>query len=227
MSKVLRIEDAEIYQGENLVLSKVNLTLQHADFKYIIGKTGSGKSSLLKTLYADIPLKSGEAEVAGYNLRTIKKSEVPFLRRKIGIVFQDFQLLPDRNVEENLLFVLRATGWTDKNQMNTRVEEVLSRVGLINKGYKMPHQISAGEQQRVVIARSLLNDPELLLADEPTGNLDPDTSDEILQLMKEINSQTGTAILFATHDYRLIQKYPFTVVRCFQGEVVEHQILTR
>ena len=227
MSKVLRIEDAEIYQGENLVLSKVNLTLQHADFKYIIGKTGSGKSSLLKTLYADIPLKSGEAEAAGYNLRTIKKSEVPFLRRKIGIVFQDFQLLPDRNVEENLLFVLRATGWTDKNQMNTRVEEVLSRVGLINKGYKMPHQISAGEQQRVVIARSLLNDPELLLADEPTGNLDPDTSDEILQLMKEINSQTGTAILFATHDYRLIQKYPFTVVRCFQGEVVEHQILTR
>jgi cell division transport system ATP-binding protein len=225
METVIQIENADIYQGKHLVLKKVNFTLAKGEFKYIIGKTGSGKSSLLKTLYADIPLQLGFGVVAGYDLKLMKDKDVPFLRRKIGIVFQDFQLLTDRNIEENLLFVLKATGWEDLPKMKEKIEEVLSSVGLKNKLHKMPHELSGGEQQRVVIARALLNDPELILADEPTGNLDPDTSDDIMNLLKNINQNTGTAVLFATHDYRLIQKFPFTVVRCIEGELLEHSLI--
>jgi len=225
METVIQIENADIYQGKHLVLKKVNFTLAKGEFKYIIGKTGSGKSSLLKTLYADIPLQLGFGLVAGYDLKLMKDKDVPFLRRKIGIVFQDFQLLTDRNIEENLLFVLKATGWEDLPKMKEKIEEVLSSVGLKNKLHKMPHELSGGEQQRVVIARALLNDPELILADEPTGNLDPDTSDDIMNLLKNINQNTGTAVLFATHDYRLIQKFPFTVVRCIEGELLEHSLI--
>lgn len=225
METVIQIENADIYQGKHLVLKKVNFNLSKGEFKYIIGKTGSGKSSLLKTLYADIPLQVGFGLVADYDLKLLKDKDVPFLRRKIGIVFQDFQLLTDRNVEENLLFVLKATGWEDQAKMNEKIEEVLSGVGLKHKLHKMPHELSGGEQQRVVIARALLNDPALILADEPTGNLDPDTSDDIMNLLKTINQNTGTAILFATHDYRLIQKFPFTVVRCIEGELLEHSLI--
>ena len=225
METVIQIENADIYQGKHLVLKKVNFTLSKGEFKYIIGKTGSGKSSLLKTLYADIPLQVGFGLVADYDLKLLKDKDVPFLRRKIGIVFQDFQLLTDRNIEENLLFVLKATGWEDLSKMKEKIEEVLSGVGLKHKLHKMPHELSGGEQQRVVIARALLNDPELILADEPTGNLDPDTSDDIMNLLKTINQNTGTAVLFATHDYRLIQKFPFTVVRCIEGELLEHSLI--
>lgn len=225
METLIQIENADIYQGKHLVLKKVNFTLSKGEFKYIIGKTGSGKSSLLKTLYADIPLQVGFGLVADYDLKLLKDKDVPFLRRKIGIVFQDFQLLTDRNVEENLLFVLKATGWEDSSKMKEKIEEVLSGVGLKHKLHKMPHELSGGEQQRVVIARALLNDPELILADEPTGNLDPDTSDDIMNLLKTINQNTGTAVLFATHDYRLIQKFPFTVVRCIEGELLEHSLI--
>jgi len=225
METVIQIENADIYQGKHLVLKKVNFRLSKGEFKYIIGKTGSGKSSLLKTLYADIPLQVGFGLVADYDLKLLKDKDVPFLRRKIGIVFQDFQLLTDRNVEENLLFVLKATGWEDSSKMKEKIEEVLSGVGLKHKLHKMPHELSGGEQQRVVIARALLNDPELILADEPTGNLDPDTSDDIMNLLKTINQNTGTAVLFATHDYRLIQKFPFTVVRCIEGELLEHSLI--
>ena len=224
METVIQIENADIYQGKHLVLKKVNFTLAKGEFKYIIGKTGTGKSSLLKTLYADIPLQVGFGLVADYDLKLLKDKDVPYLRRKIGIVFQDFQLLTDRNVEENLHFVLKATGWEDQDKMKEKIEEVLSSVGLKNKLHKMPHELSGGEQQRVVIARALLNDPELILADEPTGNLDPDTSDDIMNLLKTINQNTGTAVLFATHDYRLIQKFPFTVVRCIEGELLEHSL---
>ena len=224
METVIQIENADIYQGKHLVLKKVNFTLAKGEFKYIIGKTGTGKSSLLKTLYADIPLQVGFGLVADYDLKLLKDKDVPYLRRKIGIVFQDFQLLTDRNVEENLHFVLKATGWEDQAKMKEKIEEVLSSVGLKNKLHKMPHELSGGEQQRVVIARALLNDPELILADEPTGNLDPDTSDDIMNLLKTINQNTGTAVLFATHDYRLIQKFPFTVVRCIEGELLEHSL---
>jgi cell division transport system ATP-binding protein len=225
METVIQIENADIYQGKHLVLKKVNFRLSKGEFKYIIGKTGSGKSSLLKTLYADIPLQVGFGLVADYDLKLLKDKDVPFLRRKIGIVFQDFQLLTDRNIEENLLFVLKATGWEDLSKMKEKIEEVLSGVGLKHKLHKMPHELSGGEQQRVVIARALLNDPELILADEPTGNLDPDTSDDIMNLLKTINQNTGTAVLFATHDYRLIQKFPFTVVRCIEGELLEHSLI--
>lgn len=225
MEAVIEFKDADIYQGKNLILHNVNFTLDKGEFKYIIGKTGSGKSSLLKTIYADIPFIAGRAHVAGYDLSKISNKEVPFLRRKLGIVFQDFQLLTDRSVNDNLEFVMQATGWTDKARIKVNIGEVLSNVGLENKGHKLPHELSGGEQQRVVIARALLNDPELILADEPTGNLDPETSDEILNLLMNINKNTGTAVLFATHDYRLIQKFPFTVVRCFQGELLEHKVL--
>ena len=225
METVIQIENADIYQGKHLVLKKINFTLQQGEFKYIIGKTGSGKSSLLKTLYADIPLQSGFGIVADYDLKLIKAKDVPFLRRKIGIVFQDFQLLTDRNVKENLEFVMKATGWEDEAKIMQKIEEVLASVSLQNKKHKMPHELSGGEQQRVVIARALLNDPELILADEPTGNLDPDTSDDIMNLLKSINQSTGTAVLFATHDYRLIQKFPFTVVRCIEGELLEHNLI--
>lgn len=227
MSKVIELKDVDIFQEENLILNDINFNLEEGEFKYIIGKTGSGKSSLLKTLYADVPLKSGEARVADYDLKNIKTKDIPFLRRKIGIVFQDFQLLSDRNVRDNLMFVMEATGWTDKAKMDANIAEVLNDVGLESKLYSMPHQLSGGEQQRVVIARALLNDPILILADEPTGNLDPDTSDDIMNLLININKKTNTAILFATHDYRLIQKFPFTVVRCYEGELLEHNLINR
>jgi cell division transport system ATP-binding protein len=202
----ISITKAIIHQGTTAVLQDVNLQVSEGEFVYLIGRTGSGKSSLLKTLYGELPLQEGEANIAGYNLKGLLKKDVPFLRRKLGIVFQDFQLLTDRNVLENLMFVLRATGWTNKHEMLDRCKAVLEKVGLQTKDYKIPAELSGGEQQRLVIARALLNEPKVMLADEPTGNLDPEVSDEIMALMKSI-AREGTAILMATHDYRLIQKF--------------------
>lgn len=207
----ISLKNVQIFQGKHLILKDVNLNIQAGEFVYMIGKTGSGKSSLLKTLYADIPLKDGEGEVVGENLVGLKTKQVPFLRRKLGIVFQDFQLLSDRSIHDNLFFVLKATGWDSKKKMDERVAEVLDMVGLKTKGHKYPHELSGGEQQRVVIARALLNRPELILADEPTGNLDPETSEEIIRLMMNI-SRTGTAMLVATHDYVILNKYPARTV---------------
>jgi len=217
---IIKIENANIFQGGGLVLSKVNLTIKKGQFSYLVGKTGSGKSSLIKTLYADLELNDGKAEVLGYQINGIKEKEIPFLRRKIGVVFQDFQLLTDRNITDNLFFVLKATGWKDKVKINARIIDVLTRVGMKTKGFKMPYQLSGGEQQRIAIARALLNDPELIIADEPTGNLDPKTSEEIMDLLMEI-SQNGRAILMATHDYSLILKYPATMLKCDQGKIFE------
>jgi cell division transport system ATP-binding protein len=202
----ISITKAIIHQGTTAVLQDVNLQVSEGEFVYLIGRTGSGKSSLLKTLYGELPLQEGEANIAGYNLKGLLKKDVPFLRRKLGIVFQDFQLLTDRNVLENLMFVLRATGWTNKHEMLDRCKAVLEKVGLQTKDYKIPAELSGGEQQRLVIARALLNEPKVMLADEPTGNLDPEVSDEIMALLKSI-AREGTAILMATHDYRLIQKF--------------------
>ncbi len=217
---IIKIEDANIFQDGGLVLSKVNLTIDKGQFSYLVGKTGSGKSSLLKTLYADLELNSGKAEVLGYQINGIKEKEIPFLRRKIGVVFQDFQLLTDRSIRDNLYFVLKATGWKDKAKMKTRITEVLTRVGMKTKGFKMPYQISGGEQQRIAIARALLNDPELIIADEPTGNLDPKTAEEIMDLLIQI-SKNGRAILMATHDYSLILKYPASMLKCDGGMIFE------
>jgi cell division transport system ATP-binding protein len=202
----ISITKAIIHQGTTAVLQDVNLQVSEGEFVYLIGRTGSGKSSLLKTLYGELLLQEGEANIAGYNLKGLLKKDVPFLRRKLGIVFQDFQLLTDRNVLENLMFVLRATGWTNKHEMLDRCKAVLEKVGLQTKDYKIPAELSGGEQQRLVIARALLNEPKVMLADEPTGNLDPEVSDEIMALLKSI-AREGTAILMATHDYRLIQKF--------------------
>jgi cell division transport system ATP-binding protein len=202
----ISITKAIIHQGTTAVLQDVNLQVSEGEFVYLIGRTGSGKSSLLKTLYGELPLQEGEANITGYNLKGLLKKDVPFLRRKLGIVFQDFQLLTDRNVLENLMFVLRATGWTNKHEMLDRCKAVLEKVGLQTKDYKIPAELSGGEQQRLVIARALLNEPKVMLADEPTGNLDPEVSDEIMALLKSI-AREGTAILMATHDYRLIQKF--------------------
>ncbi|MFH1000788.1 MAG: ATP-binding cassette domain-containing protein [Bacteroidota bacterium] len=217
---VISIRNAEIFQQDLLVLKEVNLEIRKGDFFYVIGKTGSGKSSLLKTLYADLPLISGEANVVGYDLHSIKNKEIPFLRRKLGIVFQEFQLLQDRNIEENLFFVMRATGWKDKAAMKEHAEKVLSKVGLQNKGFKMPHQVSGGEQQRIGIARALINNPVLILADEPTGNLDPQSSEGIMELLFEI-SKNDCAVLMATHDYALFSKYPSTTYICEQGKFLK------
>lgn len=203
METVIQIENADIYQGKHLVLKKINFTLQQGEFKYIIGKTGSGKSSLLKTLYADIPLQSGFGIVADYDLKLIKAKDVPFLRRKIGIVFQDFQLLTDRNVKENLEFVMKATGWEDEAKIMQKIEEVLASVALQNKKHKMPHELSGGEQQRVVIARALLNDPELILADEPTGNLDGKTAHFVFNLLLDLAKENRSTIVLVTHDNQL------------------------
>lgn len=219
-TSIVKISEAKIFQNENLILSDVNLDIKLGDFVYLIGKTGSGKSSLLKTLYGDIQLKEGEGTVADFNLKTLKTKKIPFLRRKIGIVFQDFQLLTDRSINENLLFVLKATGWKDKQKMEIQIRKVLAYVGLETKGFKFPHQLSGGEQQRVSIARALLNDPELILADEPTGNLDPGTTQEILMLLYEI-SQKGKAILMATHDYANMQAFSSRVIKCEGGKVIE------
>jgi len=217
---VVHLKDVNVYQSDLLVLSNVNVNIHPGEFVYLIGKTGSGKSSLLKTLYADLPLKEGEANVAGFNLKKLKSKEIAFLRRKIGIIFQDFQLLTDRSVSENLLFVMKATGWKNRSLMDKRLEEVLNLVELGTKHYKMPHELSGGEQQRIVIARALINDPVLILADEPTGNLDPEISDEILRLLVKI-SEAGTAVLMATHDYRLIEKFPAKILKVEQGKVNE------
>jgi cell division transport system ATP-binding protein len=219
---IIEISKASVYQKNILILANVNVKIDKGEFVYLIGKTGTGKSSLLKMLYADLPLINGEATVADFNLKTIKNKEIPFLRRKIGIVFQDFQLLIDRSVSDNLLFVMRATGWKDNNKMQLRLSEVLDKVGLVNKGFKMPHQLSGGEQQRVVIARALLNDPEIIFADEPTGNLDPETSEGIMQLLFDI-SKTGRAVLMATHDYSLFEKFPSRTLKCEDGCVIETQ----
>lgn len=219
LDKIVEIKNASIYRGDHLVLMDVELTINKGDFVYLIGKTGSGKSSLLKLLYGAIPLKDGEGEVAGFNLRKLKSSQVPFLRRKLGIVFQDFELLTDRSVNQNLKFVLRATGWKDKKKMQERMQEVLEKVGLGTKGYKLPHELSGGEQQRVAIARALLNDPDLILADEPTGNLDPGTTEEILNLLHEI-SQNGRAVIMATHDYVHMKKFSSRTVKCENSHVI-------
>lgn len=218
---IVSLQNANIFQGKTLILSQVNFQVQKGEFVYMIGKTGSGKSSLLKTLYGDIYLKQGEGQVAGFDLKTLKWQTVPLLRRNLGIVFQDFRLLTDRNIYDNLEFVLKATGWRDKALMKEKIENVLSKVGLKNKGFKMPYEMSGGEQQRVDIARALLNNPKLILADEPTGNLDPDTTDEIMQLLFNICRDYHTAFIMATHDYGIIHKYPARVVRIEQGSVRE------
>ncbi len=217
---MLQLQDATIFQRENLILSDINLDIQKGDFNYIIGKTGSGKSSLMKTLYGDLPLQNGKGSIVGFDLQKLKEKEIPFLRRKIGIVFQDFQLLNDRSVFENLLFVLKATGWKGKNQMGAKINEVLEKVDMKTKGFKMPYQLSGGEQQRVAIARALLNTPEMILADEPTGNLDPKTSVEIMNVLEEIN-KAGITILMATHDYALILKFPHKTIKCEAGKIFE------
>ena len=213
---IVRIEDACIFQDEKTILSDLSLKIDKGEFVYMVGRTGSGKSSLLKTLYGDLPLKMGKIRIAGYDINGIKRKQIPQLRRKLGIIFQDFQLFTDRTVAENLQFVMKATGWKDKAKMKSRISEVLMRVGLGAVDKKMPHQLSGGEQQRVVIARALINEPLLLIADEPTGNLDPEVSDGIFKTFMEIN-KSGTAILMATHDYHLIQNYPKRVLKCGSG----------
>ena len=217
---VLALEHADIYQEKKLVLGDVSFQINKGEFAYLIGRTGSGKSSLLKTLYADLWLQNGKGFVAGYALDALKPRDVPQLRRKIGIVFQDFQLFFDRSVEENLKFVLKATGWSNKTEMNNRIADVLMQVGLGTAQKKMPHQLSGGEQQRVVVARAMLNEPQILIADEPTGNLDPSVSDQIMKVFQAINN-AGTAVLMATHNYELLNKYPARVLRCQDGQVIE------
>lgn len=219
---IIEIKNASIYQGDSEVLRNVNVTVSKGEFVYLVGKTGTGKSSLLKTMYGELPLKEGEGVVAGYNLRQLTWKTVPYLRRSLGVVFQDFQLLTDRNVNENLKFVLRATGWKDEKLMNEKIADVLDKVGLKSKGFKMPFEMSGGEQQRVDVARALLNSPKLILADEPTGNLDPETSDEIMQLLFHISKDYGTAIVMATHDYIVINKFPARMLRTEMGEVIDN-----
>lgn len=217
---VIELEKASIFQQNTLILSDINLVINNAEFVYLIGYTGSGKTTLLKLLYAELNLEQGNAKIAGFDLNKITDKEIPFLRRKLGIVFQDFQLLTDRSAYENLYFVLKATAWKNKAEMDTRINEVLELVGLGTKSFKMPFELSGGEQQRLVIARALLNHPEVILADEPTGNLDPTTSDEIMKLLHDI-SKLGTTVLMATHDYRLIQKFEGRILKCEKGRIEE------
>lgn len=218
--KIIELIGCNIWQQDHLVLTGVNLSVNKGEFVYLVGRVGSGKTSLIKTLNVQLPLKEGTGFVAGYNLSEIKTREIPYLRRKTGIVFQDFQLLIDRSVNDNLEFVLRATGWKDRNDIEKRISEVLEKVGLGLKGYKMPHQLSGGEQQRVVIGRALLNDPEIILADEPTGNLDPETSEGIIRLLRDI-SNTGRAVIIATHNYTIVKKFSARTIKCENGRMEE------
>ncbi len=217
---VLELKNAAIYQTDNLVLSDVTVSVDKGEFVYLIGKTGTGKSSFMKTLYGDLPLKEGEGHIVGYDLATLKEKDIPFLRRKLGVVFQDFKLLNDRTVSDNLRFVLTATGWKDKAAMESKINEVLDKVDMKTKAFKYPYQLSGGEQQRVAIARALLNDPELILADEPTGNLDPQTSVEVMEVLRDIN-KNGNTILMATHDYALLLKYPSKTLKCDESQIFE------
>ncbi|MBD0375282.1 MAG: ATP-binding cassette domain-containing protein [Flavisolibacter sp.] len=219
---IISLRNATIYQGNSPILQNVNLSVDKGEFVYLVGKTGTGKSSLLKTLYGELPLKEGEGTVVGFDLCKLDWKKVPYLRRNLGVIFQDFQLLTDRNVNENLKFVLRATGWKDDKLMNEKIADVLDKVGLRSKGFKMPFEMSGGEQQRVDIARALLNSPRLILADEPTGNLDPETSDDIMQLLFHISKDYGTSIVMATHDYIVIRKFPARMVKTEQGKVLDN-----
>lgn len=221
---VVSVNHANIYQGSSLILSDVNFTVNRGEFVYLVGKTGTGKSSLLKTLYGELPLTEGDATVVGYNLREMNWKKVPFLRRNLGVVFQDFQLLTDRNVNENLRFVLRATGWKDEKLIEEKIADVLDKVGLKSKGFKMPFELSGGEQQRIDIARALLNSPKLILADEPTGNLDPETSDEIMQLLFHISRDYGTSVIMATHDFIVISKFPSRMLKTESGKVYDSAV---
>ena len=224
--KILELRHANIYQGDSQVLNDVNISVNKGEFVYLVGKTGTGKSSLLKTLYGDLALREGEGMVAGFNLKEMDWKKVPFLRRNLGVVFQDFQLLNDRNVNNNLKFVLKATGWKDEKLMDEKIADVLDKVGLKSKGFKMPFEMSGGEQQRVDVARALLNSPKLILADEPTGNLDPETSDEIMQLLFRIAKDYGTAIVMATHDYVVINKFPARLIKTERGKVVDNATIS-
>ena len=217
---IISLSDVQIFQKDALILKDVNIEIEKGEFVYLIGKTGSGKSSLLKTCYGELPLLSGSGNVAGFDLASLKRKDIPYLRRKLGIVFQDFELLMDRSVNENLYFVMKATGWKDRAKMEARAAEVLQSVNLGTKGFKMPHELSGGEQQRVVIARALINDPELILADEPTGNLDPGTTEEILKLLFEI-ARSGKAILMATHDYTYMQKFSSRTIKCSANQIID------
>ena len=220
VNSIIELNNLSVHHDDILILSEVTFTISKGEFVYLIGKTGSGKTSLLRTLYADIPLKEGSANIVEYQLAKLTRKDTPFLRRKLGLVFQNFQLLIDRPVNDNLLFVMKATGWKDKHEINKRLHEVLEKVGLGTKGFKMPNQLSGGEQQRLVIARALINDPDIILADEPTGNLDPETSEEIINLLIDI-SKSGRAVLMATHNYELLKKHPSRILKCDQGKIYD------
>jgi cell division transport system ATP-binding protein len=223
---IIELSHANIYQGESLILQDVNLTVNKGEFVYLVGKTGTGKSSLLKTLYGELPLTEGEGTVAGFNLKNLDWKKVPYLRRTLGVIFQDFQLLTDRNVNENLKFVLRATGWTDVKLMDEKINDVLDKVGLRAKGFKMPFELSGGEQQRIDMARALLNSPKIILADEPTGNLDPETSDEIMALLINISKDYDTAVIMASHDYIVVQKFPARMIRTERGMISDNATIS-
>lgn len=225
LDTIIELKNAFIYQDDHLVLSNVNIQINKGDFVYLIGKTGTGKSSILKTLYGALPLQDGEGKIGEFDLANLKRKQIPYLRRSLGIVFQDFELLSDRTVNDNLLFVLKATGWKNKSEMELRMQEVLDKVGMGNKGYKMPHELSGGEQQRVAVARALLNDPSVILADEPTGNLDPYTTEEILNLLYDI-SKNGRAVLMATHDYVHMKKFSSRIIRCVDNSVISEEAVS-